>query len=102
MGAAFGEGSRKMKSSNLGVEKSHVLATGPLRAHPSNPRYFTDGSGKAIYLTGSHTWNNFTDRGTGDPPAPFDFDSYLDFLQEYGHNFVRPKGISLYRTPIEP
>ena len=33
-------------------------ATGPLRRHPSNPRYFTDGSGKAIYLTGSHTWSN--------------------------------------------
>ena len=30
-------------------------ATGPLRVHPTNPRYFTDGSGKAIYLTGSHT-----------------------------------------------
>jgi hypothetical protein len=30
-------------------------ATGPLRANPANSRYFTDGSGKAIYLTGSHT-----------------------------------------------
>ena len=26
-------------------------ATGPLRIHPHNPRYFTDGSGRAIYLT---------------------------------------------------
>ena len=36
-------------------------ATGPLRANPANPRYFTDGSGKAIYLTGSHTWANLMD-----------------------------------------
>jgi hypothetical protein len=27
-------------------------ARGPLRVHPRNPRYFTDGSGRAIYLTG--------------------------------------------------
>ena len=30
----------------------------PLTVHPTNSRYFTDGSGKSIYLTGSHTWNN--------------------------------------------
>ena len=36
-------------------------AKGPLRVHPDNPRYFTDGtrapdgSLKAVYLTGSHT-----------------------------------------------
>ena len=32
-----------------------AIATGPLRTNPANPRYFTDGSGKAIYLTGSRT-----------------------------------------------
>jgi hypothetical protein len=32
---------------------------GPLRVHPANPRYFTDDTGRAIYLTGSHTWANF-------------------------------------------
>ncbi len=26
--------------------------------HAKNPRYFSDGSGKAVYLTGSHTRNN--------------------------------------------
>jgi hypothetical protein len=31
-------------------------AMGPLRRHPTNPRYFTDGSGEVIYLTGSHRW----------------------------------------------
>ncbi len=29
-------------------------ATGPLRGSTANPRYFADGTGKAIYLTGSH------------------------------------------------
>ena len=64
-------------------------ATGPLRVHPTNPRYFTDGSGQAIYLTGSHTWNNLVDMDKADPPTPFDFEAYLDFLDRYGHNFIR-------------
>lgn len=38
-------------------------AKGPLRILSSNPRYFTDGSGKAIYLAGSHNWHNFQDNG---------------------------------------
>ena len=40
---------------------------GPLRVCEANPRYFTDGSGRAIYLTGSHTWNNLQDMGPTDP-----------------------------------
>lgn len=64
-------------------------ATGPLRVHPQNPRYFADGSGKAILLTGSHTWNSLVDMDKSDPPARFDFDAYLDFLQRYEHNFIR-------------
>lgn len=64
-------------------------ATGPLRVHPENPRYFTDGSGKAVYLTGSHIWNNFQDIGVTNPPPAFDFDVYLDFLEKHGHNFIR-------------
>jgi len=36
---------------------------GPLRVHPDNPRYFTDGSDRVIYLTGSHTWANLVDIG---------------------------------------
>ena len=64
-------------------------AAGPLRVHPSNPRYFTDGTGRAVLLVGSHTWPNLVDMGTTDPPPPFDFDGYLDFLAEHGHNFIR-------------
>jgi len=64
-------------------------ARGPLKVHPSNPRYFTGGSGKAIYLTGAHTWSNFKDMGPTDPPPVFDFNAYLDFLHQCNHNFIR-------------
>jgi len=60
---------------------------GPLRPLKSNPRYFTDGSGKAIYLTGSHTWNNFQDFRP--VQHPFSYADYLDFLQRHNHNFFR-------------
>jgi hypothetical protein len=70
-------------------------ATGPLRIHPDNPRYFTDGvklpggALRAVYLTGSHTWDNLVDMGRSDPPEPFDFTAYLYFLEKYHHNFIR-------------
>ena len=50
----------------------------------ANQRYFTDGSGKAIYMSGSHTWNNFQDL---DGILPYS--SYLDMLSRNNHNFVR-------------
>jgi len=61
----------------------------PLTVHPNNPRYFTDGSGRAIYLTGSHTWANLQDVGLTDPSPLFNWTTYLDFMQKYGHNFMR-------------
>lgn len=65
-------------------------ATGPLSVCPANRRYFADATGKAVYLTGSHTWANFaTDQGAGDPPGGIDFDAYLDFLVAHNHNFFR-------------
>jgi hypothetical protein len=64
-------------------------ASGVLRVSSVNPRYFTDDSGKAIYLTGSHTWNGLIERGSTDPPQPFDFARYLDLLQSSNHNFIR-------------
>ena len=59
----------------------------PLSVHAGNPRYFSDSDGKAIYLTGSHTWDNFLDWGGGRPN--FDYSTYLKFLQDNGHNFIR-------------
>lgn len=61
----------------------------PLRVSAANPRYFEDASGRAVYLTGSHTWASLADLGRDDPPPPFDFAAYLDLLSENGHNFVR-------------
>jgi hypothetical protein len=81
-------------------------AAGLLWIHPKNPRYFTDGSGKAIYLTGSHTHFNLQDLLSSDPAGVTNFnkdcslkpgdanykpwrDCYLDYLEYYGHNFTR-------------
>jgi len=78
-----------------GGQPDATPAKGPLRIHPHNPRYFTDGtkmsdgSLKAVYLTGAHTWNNLVDMGRNDPPEPFGFEAYLKFLGNHGHNFIR-------------
>ena len=62
--------------------------SGPLRILSSNPRYFTDGSGKAIYLTGSHNWNTFQVWQLDLSPG-VDYDSYLSFLKNHNHNYIR-------------
>lgn len=61
---------------------------GPLRIHPENGRYFTDNSGRAIYLTGSHTWANLQDIGLAGG-EPFPYNDYLDFMESHQHNFMR-------------
>ena len=88
---------------------SEVFRTPPpgksrvLRVHPTNPRYFTDGtpnpdgSLRAVYLTGSHTWANLQDNGltvgsptiATDPPPAFDYDAYLKLMQASNLNFMR-------------
>lgn len=66
---------------------------GTLRPCPDNPRYFTDDTGKAIYLSGSHTWATFSDMVPlwGEPKKEqlFDFDRWLDFSEAHGFNFLR-------------
>lgn len=77
---------------------ANQAAAGPLRVSSKNPRYFSvqvaDGRERAVYLTGSHIWNNLQDgMGPGaevpDRPEQFDFDAYLRFLVDRGHNFIR-------------
>lgn len=58
---------------------------GPLRATP-NSRYFTDDTGKAVYLAGWHTWNNFQDL---DAFPPMDFEEYVESLASDGSNLIR-------------
>ena len=43
---------------------AEIATIGPLVVSTTNPRYFTvadgrDAGRKAVYLTGSHIWNNF-------------------------------------------
>ena len=69
-------------------------APGPLRQLSSNPRWFTDGSGRAVLLAGSHTWwvlqdNNLLMVEGGDPPPVFDYEGFLDLLVRHDHNFFR-------------
>lgn len=59
-----------------------------LRYNPANPRYFADADGRAVYLTGSHTWATLVEiKGEGD--ADFDWLGFLDMAQAHGHNFMR-------------
>lgn len=63
---------------------------GALRVSSVNQRYFTDDSGKAVYLTGSHTWGVLQDSGfKGTPPSKFDYAGFLDLMQQNNHNFFR-------------
>src|SRR5262249_21491573 len=70
------------------AEQRAGAAKGPLRVHPKHPHYFTDGSGKAIYLTGSHTWNSLQDWGTNDAIQPLDFKAFVKMLVAHHHNFT--------------
>jgi hypothetical protein len=85
-------------SSNLALAANPPI-DGVLRKSTINGRYFTNNSGKAIYLTGSHTWNNFIDGGFSTPDGlggadwfncgTFDFTAYLNWMQRHNHNFIR-------------
>jgi hypothetical protein len=81
------------------IPPSSGYAPGPLVVCTTNPRYFTAATDspaeqKAVYLTGSHIWNNFHD-GLGpdlacsEEPEQNDYGAYLAFLKEHGHNFIR-------------
>lgn len=64
-------------------------ASGPLRRHATNPRYFADATGKVVYLTGSHHWENLQDVGDSTPLPAFDYSGFLDVLVALNHNFFR-------------
>jgi hypothetical protein len=87
--ASFGSVRDVMVSAAQPQGAPSAAVSGPLRVDADNGRYFTDGSGRAILLTGSHTWSNFQDNGGSDPPPVFDFNAYLDFLTARNHNFFR-------------
>ena len=72
-----------------------IAGNGPLRVLSTNPRWLTDGTGNAVFLGGSHTWNNLQDWGTNASPRTFDFTSHVSALKAHGHNFT-----ILWRTEL--
>lgn len=63
---------------------------GPLKRNPHNPRYFTDNSGEAIYLTGSHTWAVMQEMWSeNEPRHEMDYDGFLQMMADNNHNFLR-------------
>src|SRR5260370_936280 len=63
-------------------------AMGPLKQSTVNTRYFVDPAGNGVFLSGSHTWDDFqdTDTNVGSTPAAFDFTGYVNFLKAHNHN----------------
>jgi IPT/TIG domain/Family of unknown function (DUF6298)/Putative collagen-binding domain of a collagenase len=61
---------------------------GPLKQSGANTRYFVTPAGSAVFLSGSHTWNDFqdTDTNVGGTPAAMDFNAFVNTLQQNGHN----------------
>jgi hypothetical protein len=72
----------------------------PLRVHPGNPRYFQDGEGRAVYLAGSHHWDNLVDND--ERPGGFDFEGYLSSLVSWGHNFIRLWAHEAWLVDLQP
>ncbi len=63
---------------------------GPLRKNSANPRYFTDNTGKAIFLAGFHTWAVMQDMWLeNEPRRSMDYDGFLQMMEDNGHNFLR-------------
>ena len=71
------------------IRREPETRMGPLTVSTVNPRYFSDPSGHAVYLTGAHTWNNLVDMDSQFSPHAFNFDAYLDFLKAHNHNLIR-------------
>lgn len=67
-----------------GDDLAPLLTRGPLRVSSDNPRYFADSENRIVYLTGSHSWENFQDI-----TDTFDYQAYLDRLAALNHNFIR-------------
>ena len=70
-------------------------AAGPLRVSRENPRYFSDASGKIIYLAGSQSggWDVQDDTFSGyvaiGARVSFDFRKYLKYAEGHKQNLIR-------------
>ena len=87
-------GSSSCAGTNNDGPASSATTLGLLRVHPSNPRYFTDGSGRAIYLGGHQIFvdlqdNTFGKYTTYNQQAQLDWDEYLRFAEARNLNYLR-------------
>jgi len=69
-------------------------ARGALRVHPENPRYFADGSGRAVYLGGHQIFvdlqdNSFNKEFIRDKERLLDWKQYVAFLKAHNFNYLR-------------
>jgi hypothetical protein len=65
-----------------------------LTVHPENPRYFADGSGRAIYLGGHQSFvdlqdNSFNKEFIRDSKRILDWDEYVKFMKAHNFNYLR-------------
>jgi len=73
-------------------------ATGPLRVSMANPRYFSDESGRPIYLAGSYSDWSLQDNAWGGGGGVFDLEAFLDLSATHNHNFQRMSAVETSRT----
>src|SRR5713226_6795049 len=73
---------------NFTVSSGTGSSMGPLKQSTVNTRYLVDPAGNAVFLSGSHTWDDFqdTDTNVGSTPAALDFNSYVNFLKVHNQN----------------
>lgn len=70
------------------TKKALPEASGPLRIHPDNPRYFSDGTGKGIMLSGLEFWDVLRLDGKKSPGA-LSWNDFLTVAESHGVNFIR-------------
>lgn len=73
------------KRTSIRTDVHYIPDAMTLCPSPTNPRYFEDNDGNAVLLVGSHTWGNGQDWSG----YTFDWDTYLDNMVTWGHNFMR-------------
>src|SRR6266567_152115 len=78
----------KGTSSAVTIMVSNATSTsmGPLKKSTMNTRYFVDPAGNAVFLSGSHTWNDVQDTSQSSSPAAFPFANYVNMLKADGQN----------------
>ena len=75
---------------NAGHGNNNIRTSQVLHVCAGNGRYFCKGN-KAVFLTGSHTWDTFQDLG-----IPFNYMDYINWVVGMNHNFIK---LWIWETP---